>query len=200
MTLIDKAEAHDDDLIRRGDARKAMADYHWNRHASRAEGGTLSSPAVFTSHTWQDVQGTIDAIPARGVNVDAGIDALEVHLREIGYSAIPWREWPEKDQADVRAALRIAILAALAPTDAAHVNETPKSEHDAGNVLTAAQAREAAQVITKNGAEATAAAMILHIAETLRAKGKAVLTTGDDFGAQVLQFANALAMIEEPRT
>lgn len=33
----------------------------------------------------------------------------------------------------------------LAPTDAAHVNETPKSEHDAGNVLTdAAQAREAA--------------------------------------------------------
>ena len=35
------------------------------------------------------------------------------------------------------------ILAALAPTDAAHVNKTPKSEHDAGNVLTAAQARPA---------------------------------------------------------
>lgn len=32
----------------------------------------------------------------------------------------------------------------LAPTDAAHVNETPKSEHDGADVLTAAQAREAA--------------------------------------------------------
>ena len=31
-----------------------------------------------------------------------------------------------------------------AGADAAHVNKTPKSEHDAGNVLTAAQAREAA--------------------------------------------------------
>lgn len=35
------------------------------------------------------------------------------------------------------------ILSALAPTDAAHVNETPKSEHDGADVLTAAQAREA---------------------------------------------------------
>ena len=33
------------------------------------------------------------------------------------------------------------ILAALAPTDAAHVNETPKTEHDGADVLTAAQAR-----------------------------------------------------------
>ncbi|WRH62092.1 MAG: hypothetical protein RSE12_17220 [Fuscovulum sp.] len=54
----------DDDLIRRGDAVKAMADYHWKRYASRAEGGTLSSPAVFTSHTWQDVQDAIRALPA----------------------------------------------------------------------------------------------------------------------------------------
>ena len=59
--------------------------------------------------------------------------------------------------------------------------------------------KEAAAVIAKNGAEATAAAMILHIAETLRAKGKAVLTTGDDFGAQVLQFADALALIPDAR-
>lgn len=62
--------------------------------------------------------------------------------------------------------------------------------------IPATDAREAAQVIAKNGAEATAAAMILHIAKTLRTKGKAVLTTGDDFGAQVLQFADAIAALE----
>ncbi|WWT39624.1 hypothetical protein [Microcystis phage Mel-JY03] len=47
-----------------------------------------------------------------------------------------------------------AIMAGYdrAPTDAAHVNEPPKSEHDAGNVLTdAAQAREAALYAIKRG-------------------------------------------------
>lgn len=38
----------------------------------------------------------------------------------------------------------IGAETAITPARAAHVNETPKSEHDAGNVLTAAQAREAA--------------------------------------------------------
>lgn len=46
----------------------------------------------------------------------------------------------------------------------------------------------AEDVIARNGPGATAIAMLTHIAETLRAKGKAVLTTGDDFGAQVLEF------------
>lgn len=63
-------------------------------------------------------------------------------------------DWPEDEHgrteqvglfARVINAIR-AITPALspAPTDAAHVNETQNSEHDAGNVLTAAQAREAA--------------------------------------------------------
>lgn len=47
-------------------------------------------------------------------------------------------------EADYEARILAALSLAPAPTDAAHVNETPKSEHDAGNVLTAAQAREAA--------------------------------------------------------
>jgi hypothetical protein len=59
----------------------------------------------------------------------------------------------------------------------------------------APDAVKALDVIRKNGAEATATAMILHIAETLQSRGKAVLTTGDDFGAQVLEFAAALAAI-----
>ena len=44
---------------------------------------------------------------------------------------------------------------ALAPTDAVNVNETPKAEHDADNMLTAAQAREAAlREAAKVGADA----------------------------------------------
>lgn len=59
----------DDDPIRRGDAKAAMARYHWERYSSRAEGGKLSSPAVFTSHTWQDVQDIIAALPVAQVGV-----------------------------------------------------------------------------------------------------------------------------------
>jgi len=38
----------------------------------------------------------------------------------------------------------LAVFSTSATMPAAHVNETPKREHDAGNMLTAAQAREAA--------------------------------------------------------
>lgn len=48
-------------------------------------------------------------------------------------------------------------------------------------------------VIARHGLQNTAAAMLLHIDETLRAKGKAVLTTeGGDFGSQVVTFAAAI--------
>lgn len=31
-------------------------EYHWNRYRTKDEGGVLAGPAVFTSHTWQNVQ------------------------------------------------------------------------------------------------------------------------------------------------
>lgn len=154
MTLIDKAEAHDDDLIRRGDALKVVSVY-----------GTV------LSHT-DDIR----ALPA----VVPGVKALEWEPSVIGkpwHSAkSPWgfyyAQWDDETQAwfaslemgEVEAPIILSpsdvpsleaakaaaqadyearILSALAPTDAAHVNETPKSEHDGADVLTAAQAREA---------------------------------------------------------
>jgi hypothetical protein len=35
---------------------KAMGDYHWNRYRTKDEGGELSYPAVFTSHTGQKAE------------------------------------------------------------------------------------------------------------------------------------------------
>jgi hypothetical protein len=47
--------------------------------------------------------------------------------------------------------------------------------------------------IEANGGEPVAIAMLLHIAETLAQKGRAVLTVGNgDFGQQVLEFAAAI--------
>ena len=84
------------------------------------------------------------AIPARGVGVKPlGADGVKIHPQDILNAA--WRD----DLGEEGLAMYDRILAALAPTDAAHVNETPKSEHDADNVLTpapdAAAIREAGQ-------------------------------------------------------
>lgn len=71
------------DMIDRAVVAKAMGDYHWKRYASRAEGGELSSPAVFTSHTWQDVQDIIAALPpAQPDAVDAMVKAAVEQERE----------------------------------------------------------------------------------------------------------------------
>mgnify|MGYP003504462522 FL=1 len=48
-----------------------MGAYHWARYASRDEGGTLSSPAVFTSHTHQHVVRAILAITPAAVIAQA---------------------------------------------------------------------------------------------------------------------------------
>ena len=45
-------------------AAEAMAQYHWNRYADRKDGGTLSSPAVFSSHTHQHAVAAIRALSA----------------------------------------------------------------------------------------------------------------------------------------
>jgi hypothetical protein len=75
---------NDDDLIRRGNVAKAMADYHWKRYASRVQGGELSSPAVFTSHTWQDVQDIIASLPAAqpAPEVAALVEALRESAKQ----------------------------------------------------------------------------------------------------------------------
>jgi hypothetical protein len=55
-------------------AAKVASAYCWNRYASKDEGGQLSSPAVFTSHTHQDIEATIRAT----IRPDAKA-ALEAH-------------------------------------------------------------------------------------------------------------------------
>lgn len=44
------------------EAAKVMGEYHLNRYKSREDGGELNSPAVFTSHTHQDVMELIRAM------------------------------------------------------------------------------------------------------------------------------------------
>lgn len=89
-------------------------------------------------------EAAIAALPARGVGVDIEDMARTIYdaMRFDRKDKTP--EWVNGGNSHAQVEARAAaarILAALSPTDAAHVNETPKSEHDAGNVLTdAAQA------------------------------------------------------------
>lgn len=192
MTPIDKAEAHDDDLIRRGDALAAIqlgdtvtkmqariraipyvdADpvctgcggtgvtYQTERRCA-CQGPDLTDPVTVHANMLRGTiaKPTVEQIIhlyGRGAfqpMIDASIaKALEKACLAVSEHA----DWPEDEHgrteqvglfARVINAIRgitPALSPALAPTDAAHVNETPKSEHDAGNVLTAAHAREAA--------------------------------------------------------
>lgn len=43
-------------------AKKLRGDYHWNRYRTRDQGGELHYPAVFTSHTHQEVQEALDTL------------------------------------------------------------------------------------------------------------------------------------------
>lgn len=73
----------------------------------------------------------------------AAHNAYEAAAHEAGWttntqSRKPWAEVPEAN----KVAMRAGISAALALIDNfAHVNETPKSEHDAANMLTPAAKR-----------------------------------------------------------
>ena len=87
-------------------AVKAMADYHWSRYAARAEGGTLSSPAVFTTHTWQDVQNVIRALPATDARADA--------LREAA-AAVRARYMGDNNREDMEVLRCEAAIRALIP-------------------------------------------------------------------------------------
>lgn len=153
---------NDDDLIRRGDARKAMADYHWNRYASRAEGGTLSSPAVFTSHTWQDVQDVIRALPA----VVPKVQVLDLDDEQITRAAkfmamALWSELHEKagegvlpetlpkDAADVLCRLMQEKLSALAPQPAPEPRDVREAEPDNFDQLVADGIAEAMKAMRK---------------------------------------------------
>lgn len=115
-----------------------------------------------------NVEQIIAALPARGVGVKP-LDWVELEVHDITvFEALTCLgRYKVQDRAvpgwmlvgtngvisvhDSEAAAKAAaqadyearILDALTPTDAAHVNETPKSEHDGADVLTAAQAREA---------------------------------------------------------
>ena len=64
----------DNDLIRRGDAQELVHDYC---HARTVEGRILKSPAVFTTHTGQDISDAIAALPA-DPRVEKLVEALRV--------------------------------------------------------------------------------------------------------------------------
>lgn len=68
-------------LAMRTAAAKAMGDYHWQRYADKKDGGKLSSPAVFTSHTHQHVMDAILALPLEADH--AALLAEAVRLPEI---------------------------------------------------------------------------------------------------------------------
>lgn len=130
MTLIDKAEAHDDDLIRRGDADAAIV-------ACKGNGATR-----------QNCRDAIAAIPARGVGVKPlvwedfdglgakasafyqanyliqwwkGEGRYEVALSypgyQTGYDGDRWHDTLTAAKAAAQADYEARILAALAPTD-----------------------------------------------------------------------------------
>jgi hypothetical protein len=140
----------------------------WNRRAALP-------PAPDAQHNRLDVQIT-------GPDPDGGY--------YLGLSAAGESCWIDigKPQKMVETALLMAASAQFrgGPLSAKPTTTEAQDLPDAVEALVAVQ---------KHGAGATATAMILHIAETLQSKGKAVLTTGDDFGAQVLGFAAALAAI-----
>lgn len=155
------------------------------------------------------------ALPA--VTAPQGVEALEV-IRQIAerqfVRTTPFEQSASFFQSalnEVRdmawSFLAAQTAAALAPAQPAPTNGkevmpvgqvVAQSRPDTSPRLTAGAqtaqpAPDAPSVIAQHGAEAVATAMILTIAETLRAKGKAVMTAeGDDFGAQVLEFADAL--------
>ena len=93
-----------EDPIRRGDVAKAMADYHWKRYSSRVQGGELSSPAVFTSHTWQDVQDIIASLPAvqPAPEVAALVKALKTARPWVVTATDECSGWPEIAGADLQ--------------------------------------------------------------------------------------------------
>ena len=127
------------DAISRFDAQKLVYDYC---HARTVEGRQLKSPAVFTTHTGTDLAEAIGTLPA--VQPDA---APAGNLTARGNAAT----WALYDANLTRmGALQPDPLCECgmtgpckwteckAPILSAHVNETPKSEHDARDVLTPA--------------------------------------------------------------
>ena len=131
-----KTEAHDDDLIRRGDVLRA-ADEELRRYGFTALEGRRF-----------DMRDRLAAIPARGAGVKPLVWEPMKRNSAAWTATCPvsghlYRAFSEEDKQE-QDGRRIARILAALTTEAAHVNETPKSEHDAGNVLTdAAQARGA---------------------------------------------------------
>lgn len=170
----------DDDLIRRGDAREILEDEGFlGRSLERL--AALPAVAVGVRPLVWDRYGNAQGYGCKYMIYEVGT----------GWNAVLY----PSDAANYQIATGVPEVEAVAACDNDHrarllaaLDLTPAPDAQA--------VREAAEVIERNGAEVTAAAMLLHIADTLRTRGKAVLTTeGDDFGAQVLQFA---ALITAP--
>jgi len=88
-------------------AAVTMGTYHWNRYASKEEGGTLSSPAVFTSHTHQHAEAAIRALATP--DQSSAIAAIEAaaEARGMRKAAVIAYQFEGNDK------LRCAILAAI---------------------------------------------------------------------------------------
>ena len=116
----------DNDLIRRGDAIQQAT--RWLRGMIEADtiGGALKAiPAVQITVKPLEWQSTVD-----GAGHDHGVTLADCPVFEKRF----WAERPDK-QAKIDAKRAARILAAL--ESAPHVNETPQSEHDRVDVLTA---------------------------------------------------------------
>lgn len=155
----------DDDLIRRGDAMAAVTQ-------TAIRWGVTGEPAILVS-TKAAISALPAVVPGvKALEWEPSVIGKPWHSAKSPWGFY-YAQWDDETQAwfaslemgEVEAPIILSpsdvpsleaakaaaqadyearILAALAPTDAAHVNETPKSEHDGADVLTAAQAREAA--------------------------------------------------------
>ena len=71
--LEDMQQAREEAIVRAALERAAdvMGEYHWNRYRTKEQGGELSYPAVFSSHTHQDVQEILMSIASDPAEVAA---------------------------------------------------------------------------------------------------------------------------------
>lgn len=74
--------------------------------------------------TDQDALNRIAALPAQGVTeaqIDAALDAMEANMRALDMDPPAWRKLSDENRLGLRACVRDAILAALAPAEAGGV-------------------------------------------------------------------------------
>jgi molybdopterin converting factor small subunit len=91
---------------------KAMGEYHWNRYRTKEDGGELSYPAVFTSHTGQKAEEVCLSLTPE--DADAALDAMlaEAEKRgmlraaEIAWARVEGNSGRDREAAEISTAIR----------------------------------------------------------------------------------------------